>query len=235
MESNISTSWLTVDSASGGSFDAYVCLPPSGFGPGVLILQEIYGVNEHIKTVCEQYALDGFVAVSPDVFWRQEKMVDLPYDENGTSKGLELFSNLNINLVASDLQRTVEAIRHIPSCSGKVGSVGFCMGGLLSFVSAARAGVETAVCYYGTKIDEHLSWVEDITCPILFHFAENDEYIKKNVISKIATKFKNKQTRIIIHNNSSHGFNCWRRSSWNQPVAITARGQTLVHLMESLS
>jgi len=162
-------------------------------------------------------------------------MVDLPYDENGTSKGLELFSNLNINLVAADLQRTVEAIRHIPSCSGKVGSVGFCMGGLLSFVSAARAGVETAVCYYGTKIDEHLSWVEDITCPILFHFAENDEYIKKNVISKIATKFKNKQTRIIMHNNSSHGFNCWRRSSWNQPVATTARGQTLVHLMESLS
>jgi carboxymethylenebutenolidase len=232
----MSTSWISIDSANGGTFKAYVSLPPSGFGPGLLIIQEIFGVNEHIKDVCDQYASDGFIAVAPDIFWRNSPLIDLPYDDESIKTGKKLFDNLNIHLTASDLQRTVEAIRHIPSCNGKVGSVGFCMGGLLSYVSAARAGVDTAVSYYGGGIENYFELVPDITCPILFHFAEKDTSIDFKTVIDIRRKFINKEhVRIIVHKDASHGFNCWRRpSSWNQAISATARGQSLVHLMESL-
>ncbi len=231
----MSNSWISVDSVSGGAFKAYVSLPPAGFGPGLLVIQEIFGVNEHIKAVCDQYASDGFVAVAPDIFWREKTLTDLSYDSESVKAGKKLFENLNIHLTASDLQRTVEAIRHIPSCNGKVGSVGFCMGGLLSFVSAARAGVDSAVSYYGVGLDKYFDLLQDITCPLLFHFAENDESISIPTFNKIKNKFcKKKDVRIILHKDVSHGFNCWKRESWNQTAAATARGQTLVHLMESL-
>ncbi len=231
----MSTSWMSVDSASGESFKAYVSLPPAGFGPGLLVIQEIFGVNEHIKAVCDQYANDGFVAVAPDIFWRDKPLIDFSYDSESIKAGKKLFNNLNIHLTASDLQRTVEAIRHIPSCNGKVGCIGFCMGGLLSYVCAARAGVDSAVSYYGVGIENYPELIPDITCPILFHFADKDTFISQEIVNKIKNNIgKKTPARIIVHEGASHGFNCWKRSSWNQSVAATARGQSLVHLMESL-
>ena len=236
MNNEIENSWIEIESACGGSFGAYVSLPPAGFGPGLLVIQEIFGVNDHIKSVCDQYALDGFVALAPDVFWRQDRRVELSYDPVGIAKGLKLYDGLNIDIAAADLQRAVEAIRHIPSCTGKVGAVGFCMGGLLAFVSAARAGVESSVIYYGTRLDNYLELVQDINCPLLFHFAEEDEHISTRTVKKVRMSLSGKDNcRVIVHKNSRHGFNCWNRDSWNQSVATTARGQSLVHLMETLS
>ena len=235
MNNEIENSWIDIESACGGSFGAYVSFPPSGFGPGLLVIQEIFGVNDHIKTVCDQYALDGFVAVAPDVFWRQNPRVELSYDPAGITKGRQLFDGLNIDIAAADLQRAVEAIRHIPSCTGKVGAIGFCMGGLLAFVCAARAGVESSVIYYGTRLDHHLELVRDITCPLLFHFAGDDEHISTQTVKKIKMSLRGKgNCRVVVHKNSSHGFNCWDRDGWNQSAAATARGQSLVHLMETL-
>ena len=235
MSNEIENSWIDIESACGGSFGAYVSLPPAGFGPGLLVIQEIFGVNDHIKNICDQYALDGFVAVAPDVFWRQEPRVELSYDSAGIAKGLQLFDGLNIDIAAAELQRAVEAIRHIPSCTGKVGAMGFCMGGLLAFVCAARAGVESSVIYYGTRLDQHLELVQDITCPLLFHFASNDEHISTQTVNKIKMSLSGKDNcRVVVHKNSGHGFNCWERDSWNQSAAATARGQSLVHLMETL-
>ena len=235
MSNEIENSWIDIESACGGSFGAYVSLPPAGFGPGLLVIQEIFGVNDHIKNICDQYALDGFVAVAPDVFWRQDPRVELSYDPMGITRGLQLFDGLNIDIVAADLQRAVEAIRHIPSCTGKVGAIGFCMGGLLAFVSAARAGVESSVIYYGTRLDHYLELVQDITCPLLFHFAGKDEHISAQTVRKVKMSLGGKDNcRVIVHKNSSHGFNCWDRDSWNQSTAATARGQSLVHLMETL-
>ena len=235
MSNEIENSWIDIESACGGSFGAYVSLPPAGFGPGLLVIQEIFGVNDHIKNICDQYALDGFVAVAPDVFWRQEPRVELSYDSAGIAKGLQLFDGLNIDIAAAELQRAVEAVRHIPSCTGKVGALGFCMGGLLAFVCAARAGVESSVIYYGTRLDQHLDLVQDITCPLLFHFADDDEHISAQTVKKIKMSLSGKSNcRVVVHKNSGHGFNCWDRDSWNQSAAATARGQSLVHLMETL-
>jgi carboxymethylenebutenolidase len=231
----MTSKWISVPSADGRSFDAYVCQPETGRGPGLLLIQEIFGVNEHIQAVARQYAADGFVVIAPDIFWRDSPRVDLAYDNDGFDRGLALLSKLNVNLAATDMQRAVEALRHENSCTGRVGSVGFCMGGMLSFVAAARAGVDTAVCYYGGGIDQRLNLVADISCPLLFHFAEKDSYIPAAAVEKTRQALAGRNNvRILVHPGVDHGFNCWRRPAWHQQTAARARGQTLVHLSESL-
>jgi carboxymethylenebutenolidase len=143
---------------------------------------------------------------------------------------------MDLDLVANDLKASVLAIRQHPACTGTVGSVGFCMGGLLSYVAAAEADVDTAVCYYGGGIHQQLSRAKKINCPILFHFAENDGYIPASAVASVRKAMKGRRNaRIIVHPGVDHGFNCWRRPSWDQVTAARARGQSLVHLSESLS
>lgn len=232
----MSNSWITVTNETGETFDAYVSLPPTGKGPGLLLIQEIFGVNEHIRAVADQYAADGYCVIAPDIFWRDEKRLDLNYDQAGFDKGLALLGKMNIDQIAKDLKASVATIRKHKACTGKVGSVGFCMGGLLSFVAAAEANVDTAVCYYGGGIHQQLSRAKKIKCPVLFHFAEKDGYIPADAVAAVRKAMAGRDNvRIVVHPGVDHGFNCWRRPSWHQVTAARARGQSLVHLSESLS
>jgi carboxymethylenebutenolidase len=211
-------------------------LPPTGHGPGLVILQEIFGVNEHIRAVADQYAADGYCVIAPDIFWREGRKIELAYDPQGFERGLGLLGKLNIDQTAIDLQATVSALKRQSACTGKVGSLGFCMGGLLSFIAAAEAGVDTAVCYYGGGIHQHLDRAKKIRCPVLFHFADQDAYIPQQAVAAVRKSLGGrKNVRVIVHAGVDHGFNCWRRPAWNQVTAARARGQSLVHLSESLS
>jgi len=232
----MNSQWISVPSVDGRSFDAYLSLPPKEEGPGLVLIQEIWGVNPHIRAVADQYAADGFVVIAPDIFWRHEPRLSLRYDAQGSARGMQLLGELDVNLAGADLQRTVDTLKHHSACSGPVGSLGFCMGGLLSFVAAARADVDAAVCYYGGGIDQHLDLVEDINCPMLLHFAEKDSYISTQAVQSIRKALAGRNLdRIIVHPGVDHGFNCWERPSWHLETAICARGQSLVHLSEMLS
>lgn len=231
----MSKSWVSVSSKDGRSFGAYLSLPPTGKGPGLVLIQEIFGVNEHIRAVADQYAADGYVVMAPDIFWRSESRLELNYDQAGFDKGLALLAGLDIDLTAADLKATADTLRRHSACSGKVGSLGFCMGGLLSYISAAHAGVDTAVCYYGGGIHQHLDRAKKITCPVLFHFAEKDSYIPASAVAAVRKSMKGRSNvRVVVHPGVDHGFNCWRRPAWNQVTAARARGQSLVHLSETL-
>ena len=232
----MNASWISVKNTRNEQFDAYVSLPPTGRGPGLVILQEIFGVNEHIRAVADQYAADGYCVIAPDIFWREGRKIELAYDPQGFERGLGLLGKLNIDQTAIDLQATVTALKQLSACTGKVGSLGFCMGGLLSFIAAAEAGVDTAVCYYGGGIHQHLDRAKKIRCPVLFHFADQDAYIPQQAVAAVRTSLGGrKNVRVIVHAGVDHGFNCWRRPAWNQVTAARARGQSLVHLSESLS
>ena len=231
----MNASWISVKNTRNEQFDAYLSLPPLGRGPGLVILQEIFGVNEHIRAVADQYAADGYCVIAPDIFWREGRKIDLGYDPKGFERGLGLLGKLNIDQTAIDLQATVTALRQHTACTGKVGSLGFCMGGLLSFIAAAEAGVDTAVCYYGGGIHQQLARAKKIRCPVLFHFADQDAYIPQPAVQAVRKSLGGrKNVRVIVHPDVDHGFNCWRRPVWNQVTAARARGQSLVHLSESL-
>ena len=231
----MSTSWISVNAENGQSFDAYLSLPPTGKGPGLLLIQEIFGVNEHIQAVADQYAADGYTVIAPDIFWRMEPRLSLGSDQDGFEKGLAMLGQLDLAAAGRDLKACVKVLRQHAACTGRVGSVGFCMGGLLSFIAAAEAGVDTAVCYYGGGIHQHLDKAAKIKAPLLFHFAEKDGYIPQSAVASVRTAFAGRDNvRVIVHPKVDHGFNCWRRPAWDQVTAARARGQSLVHLSETL-
>lgn len=232
----MNSSSISITSHDGQQFDAYLSLPPAGHGPGLVIIQEIWGVNEHIKAVADQYAMDGYVVLAPDVFWRQEANVDLKYNETDTPKAFQLMTNLDEAHAVADLVSTANALRARPEVNGKVGSIGFCMGGRLSYQLAASGAVDAAVCYYGGGIQNHLDKASAVQCPILFHYAALDGYIPATAVADVKKAFAGRaNAQFHVYEGVDHGFNCWGRPMYQQRAAALARGRTLAWLSEHLA
>jgi carboxymethylenebutenolidase len=232
----MNSSSISISSHDGQQFDAYLSLPPTGRGPGLVIIQEIWGVNAHIKAVADQYAMDGYVVLAPDVFWRQEANVNLKYNEPDTQKAFQLMTNLDEAHAVADLVSTANALRARPEVSGKLGSIGFCMGGRLSYQLAASGAVDAAVCYYGGGIQNHLDKAAKVKCPILFHYAALDGYIPASAVADVKTAFAGRNNaQFHVYEGVDHGFNCWGRPMYQQRAAALARGRTLAWLSEQLA
>lgn len=223
--------WIDIDTNNGNAFRGYLSLPPKGSGPGIVLIQEIWGVNSHIRAVADQYALDGYVVLAPDVFWRLKPGVDLTYDDAGSAQAFDYMKKLDFPMAVQDLTRAVAMLRGLPEVTGGVASLGFCMGGLLSYLCAANAGVDAAVCYYGGGIDGQLDQAGKVTCPILFHFAEKDHYIGKSAVDAVKGAFGSAKNAVIeTYPDVDHGFNCWERPSYNQKASAVAHGMSLSFL-----
>lgn len=231
----MTTRWIDIPAADGKTFKAYLSLPPAGKGLGIVLIQEIFGVNKHIRAVADQWASDGYTVLTPDLFWRMEPEVELGYAGPDMEKGLAFLQKLDFPAAVSDLASTVKTLRVMPECTGKVASLGFCMGGLLSYLCAASAGVDAAVCYYGGGIHTQLDQAGKITCPILFHFAEKDGFIPMSAIEAVQKTFTGRPNATVhLYPNVDHGFNCWERPSYHQPSAALARGRSLQFLASVL-
>lgn len=228
---------VQITSTDGGEFSAYVSLPPTGKGPGIVLIQEIFGVNAHIRAVADQYAQDGFVVVAPDVFWRQEPNLDIGYDEKSFEKGFGLMQGMDFPTAVNDLVAASTWLKAQSEVAGKVSSLGYCMGGMLSYLVGTTPGaVDAAVCYYGGGIHTALDRSEKAKVPMLMHFAEKDAFIPMEAIEQIQTTFSsNEKVEIYTYRDVDHGFNCWARPMYNQRAAALARGRTLEFLSNSIS
>ena len=224
----MNSSTVTIQSHDGRTFDGYLSLPPTGRGPGLVIIQEIWGVNAHIRSVADQYAMDGYVVVAPDIFWRQEAIVDLAYDGPGTQKAFGLMRGMNGPDAVADLVATARALRNRPEVTGMVGAVGFCMGGRLAYHLAATGAIDAAVCYYGGGIQDHLEEAAAITVPILFHYAALDTHIPAAAVEAVKKAFDGRpNAQFHVYPDADHGFNCWGRPMYNQCASALAHGRTL--------
>ena len=231
----MNSKWIDIKASDGGSFKGYLSLPPSGKGPGIVLIQEIWGVNKHIRAVADQYAMDGYVVIAPDVFWRMQPMLDLGYGKEDSEKAFGFIKQIDFRKATADMVSTVQALRALPECTGKVGSVGFCMGGYLSYMSAAYAGVDAAVCYYGGGIHNQLGEVPKIKCPIMLHYAEKDHFIPMEAVESVKKAFAgSSNARIDVYPGVDHGFNCWERPSYDQTSAALAHGRSLAFLATHL-
>ncbi|MFL1407185.1 dienelactone hydrolase family protein [Marinobacter sp. M1N3S26] len=232
----MSTQWINVTNSDGDTFDAYLALPPTGEGPGLVLIQEIWGVNAHIRTLAEQYALDGFVVLAPDVFWRQERRVDLPYDKQGSEKAFSLVKATDAEKNGADMAATVAHLRNLEQVTGKVGVMGFCFGGQLAYRAAATGKPDAAVSYYGGGTHNHLGLATDVRQPILFHFGAEDPMIPTEAVDSIRQALAhNDQAQFHVYPGADHGFNCWGRPSYHQKAAALAHGRTLEFLATHLS
>jgi carboxymethylenebutenolidase len=234
MNAPVTTSWTSV-SGSAGSFDAYLALPPAGRGPGLLLYQEIFGVNEHIRSVAEQYALDGFVVLAPDVFWQQQRRLEIGYTPEDIQRGRALAMAADRNALQRDLADAVQALRARPEVRGRgIGAIGYCLGGRLAYLAAATAGVDAAVAYYGGGIQDMLELAPKIRCPMQFHYGALDANIPLSAVDKVRAAMAAQSADVHVYDSADHGFNCWARGSYHAASAALAHGRTLQFLAERL-
>jgi carboxymethylenebutenolidase len=232
MSPPVKTAWIAL-TASG--CDAYLALPPAGRGPGLVLFQEIFGVNEHIRALAEQYALDGFVVLAPDVFWRQQRRIELGYEGDDRQRGIAMAGALKPDELLADMKAAVDALRARPEVGGgKVGAIGYCMGGRLAYLAAATAGVDAAVAYYGGGIHDQLDRAAAIACPVQFHYAERDDHIPLTAVEKVRAAMAGRGAELHVYPGSMHGFNCWARASYHAPSAAQAHGRSLQFLAANL-
>lgn len=225
------TEWT--DIAAG--FAGYLALPPAGSGPGLVLFQEIFGVNAHIRALAEQYALDGFVVLAPDMFWRQAPRVELGYEGEERQRAVALMGQQQPEELAADIVAAVAALRaRAETADRKTGAIGYCMGGRMAYTAAALAGVDAAVAYYGGGIHKQLDLAARITCPIQFHYAGHDDNIPPSAVQSVREAMAGKPAEVHVYPGSMHGFNCWARASYHAPSAALAHGRSLGFLAQHL-
>ncbi|WP_150810657.1 dienelactone hydrolase family protein [Pandoraea sputorum] len=230
--------WIRVETVD-GAFDAYLALPPNGKtanAQGVVLVQEIFGVNEHIRGVADQYAMDGYVVLAPDIFWRSAPRVELGYSGDDWGRAMELRKAVDVEKAVKDVEATVKALRGKLDAGAKVAAIGYCFGGLLSYLSAARGLVDAAVPYYGGGIHNYLSEATNLNVPTQFHYGALDSHITPDIVTQVSDAVKSRpNTEVFVYPNADHGFNCWSRESYHQPSAALAHGRALEFLAKSFA
>jgi carboxymethylenebutenolidase len=183
-----------------GSFGAYLATPASGSGPGILVIQEIFGVNKDMRDHCDRLAADGYFALCPDIFWRQEPGIQITdQSEEEWAKAFELYKGFDVAKGVDDLKVALAHLRTVDGCTGKAGTIGFCLGGLLAYIMATDSDADCNVAYYGVGIDERIDDAKRITTPTLLHIAEEDGFVPKEAQAKINEALAG-HPHVTIHN-----------------------------------
>src|SRR3984893_1704866 len=181
-----------------GTFAAYIARPKTLPAPAVVVLHEVFGVNADIRKTCDELAEQGFLAVAPELFWRKEPGVDLSVtSEADWQHGLRLYQAYDRDAGARDVKDTVNAVAKLPGCTGRVAVLGYCLGGLMTFLTAARYGVDAAVVYHGGDTEKYLGEVNGLDAALLMHLGEEDEFIFKSAQAAIKSALASKTSATI--------------------------------------
>ena len=194
-----------------GTFDLHVVTPDgNGGGPGILLLQEIFGVNDFLLGKAADLADLGYVVGCPDVFWRVERNVALPHDEESLGRAfgyMERFGAIDMAVTAADLLAALAAVRAVPETTGAVGVMGYCLGGRLAYEVAVAGDPDTCVSYYGSGIADRLDDAGRIACPVLFHFGGNDAFIPSEQADAVAAAFAGRDdAEVVVQPGAGHAF-----------------------------
>ncbi len=182
-----------------GEFSAYVARPAAAKAPAVVVIQEIFGVNAVMREITDGLAAAGYLAICPDLFWRIEPGIDITdQSKEEWDKAFQLFNAFDADKGVEDLQATIDVIRKDAGCNGKVGSVGYCLGGKMAYLTATRTDVDAAVSYYGVGLDSLTAEAEKITRPLLMHVATEDGFVPKEAQAAIHAALDN-HPQITIH------------------------------------
>jgi carboxymethylenebutenolidase len=177
---------VTVKAADGGGFSAYIAAPATGTGPAVVVAQEIFGVNEVMRRICDGLAAQGYFAVCPDLFWRQEPDIQLTDRTKAEwERAFALMQGFDVDKGVDDLKATLGFIRTHQGCTGKAGAIGYCLGGKLAYLMATRSDADCSVGYYGVGIQDLLGEARTIGHPLLLHIAEKDRFVPPEAQAEI--------------------------------------------------
>ncbi|MGH2821268.1 MAG: dienelactone hydrolase family protein [Actinomycetota bacterium] len=219
--------------ASDGSFDAHLALPEPGRGPGIVLCQEIFGVNDYIHAAANRLASRGFVVAAPDLFWRMEPHVALPHDEDGLNRAMGFAQRLDAGGAVEDCDATLQHLRSLPEVAGPTGVLGFCLGGTLAYLLAARSDPGFAVSYYGSGVPDALDAAAGITCPLLLHFGGNDPYIPRDAVERARAALEGRDdVEFHIHEGAGHAFDNHEAPMFHDPQAAEAAWRLTAGFLE---
>lgn len=215
--------------ADGGTLDAYLSKTGATTRPVIVVLHEVFGVNADIRLTCDELSQAGFIAIAPDLFWRQERGVDLSVQSQPDwEKGLSLYRDFDMDAGVRDIAATVEVARALPGASGRVGVLGFCLGGLLAYLTAARTRIDTAVAFHGGRTEEFLDEAADICAPLQMHLAAEDEFIPQAAQRAIAAALAVQPgTEIHSYAGCRHAFSRHGGIHYNADAAQLSRRRVL--------
>ena len=219
----VTTRYETIAAADGGEFVAYCAIPESGSGPGVLLFQEIFGINDNMRGLAEKLADAGYVTLVPDMFWRIEPRFERK-DESGIGDAFAIVQKFDWETAIPDIQATHAHLLAMDECTGKVGTVGFCLGGGLAFAAATRSrvdgrGPDAAVPYYGSPVNSQLGFVDHLECPTMFHYGNNDAFIPEEQIAEVEQAVSGKDHVVFHRYDAGHAFSNWDAPSMYQAEA----------------
>ncbi|MGH9840676.1 MAG: dienelactone hydrolase family protein [Blastocatellia bacterium] len=227
----------TIKSFDGGEFDAYLAIPPSGRGPGLVLLQEIFGVNRDMRSIADWYAARGFTVVCPDLFWRQEPGIQLTDQTDAEwQRAFELYKGLDEAKAVDDAGAALKFLRQHPACTGKAGAVGFCLGGKLAYLIATRYEPDCSAGFYGVGIENALAEIANLRGPLMLHIAKLDQYCSAEAQAKIhAALDANPHVTLHDYEGQDHAFARAGGAHYNAAAAELANLRTLEFFARHLS
>jgi carboxymethylenebutenolidase len=226
------TTYERVQAEDGGAFDAYCALPPSGSGPGILLYQEIFGINDNMRELADRLAGAGYVVLVPDMFWRIEPRFERK-DESGIGDAFAMVQQFDAVKAVDDIRSVHAHLLDMSACSGKIGAMGFCLGGGLAFVTATQSrvngsGPDATVAYYGSAINDMLDTVDGLVCPALFHYGANDPFIPVENIDAVEQAVSDRPGVEFHRYDAGHAFSNWDAPSmYDEASADLAWSRTL--------
>ncbi|MBI1329028.1 MAG: dienelactone hydrolase family protein [Alphaproteobacteria bacterium] len=211
-----------------GSFGAYLATPASGRGPGIVVIQEIFGINQVMRDITDHLAARGFFALCPDLFWRLEPGVQLTDKTDAEwQRAFDLMGRFNPDTGVADIQASIDHLRGLSGCTGKVGAVGYCLGGFLAYLTATRTNADAAVGYYGVNIQTRLDEAKKIKKPLMLHIAGKDEYVKPDAQKQIMDGLSGNPLVTVHHYpEMDHAFAREGGAHFDKACAELANGRT---------
>lgn len=216
---------ISVTAADGHEFEAYRAAPEGAALGGVVVLQEIFGITGHIRSVVDQYAGHGYLTIAPSLFDRIRPGIVLDYAD--IEQAREVMMNLDRDKAVLDIAAAAEAARS----AGKVAAIGYCWGGAMADLAACRVGVDAAVSYYGRATVEWLD--EQPKCPVMYHYGAQDFLIPAELVEQISAGRPGHES--FVYENAGHGFNCDERDDYRPESAALAFERTLAFLAKHLA
>jgi carboxymethylenebutenolidase len=227
---------LMMDAADGsGSFSGYLALPPGGRGPGLVVAQEIFGVNQPMREIADAFAARGYVVLVPDLFWRLAPNVELGYTPEDWQKAFGYFQRFNVDTGVDDIQTAITTLREQAFVRAHVGVMGFCLGGKLAYLSACRTDADVAIGYYGVGIEDALDEARHLHCPLVLHIAQLDKYCDEVAQDKISRSLGHRHdVQVWIYPDADHAFARPGGEHYHPPSADLALERSLRVLQSAL-
>jgi carboxymethylenebutenolidase len=219
----------------GGSFDLHVWAPADGSGPGLLLIQEIFGVGSYVRAVGERLAVLGYVVGAPDLFWRLERNWEADHSAAGLEASFGMVQKFDFPQGVADCVASLHRLEELPEVSGGVGVIGFCLGGSLAYLTATTASPACCVSYYGSGVPGALDQLDNVECPVLFHFGDADSYIPADQVDAVRAAIEDRDAMILNVEPAGHAFdNHESEMFWNEAAAASAWEQTTTFLARHL-